>query len=513
MDILKMNSSFYEVVNDYEEITRQYAAKTGDDINRNPILSVRDFALEELQYSVSIVIPAWNSAKSLRYTLNSLAYCGLLRRFPDKTEVILVDDGSDDDIQQALLEKNNYPYKIKYIRQYHMGRAQAINMAIYHSVSDIIVFCDADLIVTPYAIDELIKRQQMFLHEAIFFGFREDVMESDLSLKIEDCLDNFVIDFEKDNRFLTDFPGLWGTNMMLETDCIRGMTCKKNVYVTNNIKGIYDCWELYRMPYGFLFSVSRENILKVGGFAEYLKGWGFDDTEFCAKCVLRGIKLIPVPSSFVGHIYHPIREKTQWIDGAKNQQRMEERLRTLNFSNYIVEELCSRIEIQKTYIPKTFCRYSKPQWYSFRCVQEGYYYHYVLGNIEKAMDILLQKGIQYLSNKEMECLCDLTLRLYRKDIWALIIDHDSQCINSFYYKLCMFVFNGKTSMSDWNDKYTEVAHKLGVDELQKRAECYFNEEQWYLALRDYFGAYLLSGDNPELLQKCKICSEQMPHNS
>lgn len=504
----KINYSFKNVINDYREILKQYTKVTGDVLNNNPRASVEDYPLKECRYTVSIIIPAWNSLNSLRYTLQSLCYSGLLSNFTDKIEVILIDDGSDDDIQ-SFLDNTYFPYKILYIRQCHLGRAQALNTAISQSKGEIIIFCDADLIVPSYALDELIKRQQEFLNDAIFFGFRENVIEKDLPLKIEDFLKNFVIDLEKDNRFLTDFPGLWGTNIMMETNRLQRMSCEKNIYVTNNKKGVYDCWELYRMAYGFLFSVSRKNILKVGGFAEYLKGWGFDDTEFCAKCILQGVLLIPVPSSFVGHIYHPIREKTQWKDGAENRKRMEKNLRSLEFKNYINDDINTRIEIMKIYNPTvTFKKLSfNPSFY--KCVQDGYRYYYVLGDKKTALKILLENKINCLLDDDIESLCDLALRLNRKDAFDKIKCKINECENLFYFKLCLFVFYGTKPSKKWNDKYVMIARNLGAKELYKRANIYMNEKQWYLALRDYFGAYLLSRFGYNIMQKCNLCVSNM----
>ena len=501
----KLHSSYSNVINDYRNISDQYTKATGDLINRDPVASVQDYPLRECRYSVSIVIPAWNSKQSLIYTLKSLRYNNLLITFPDKTEVIIVDDGSDDNIQD-LLSKEFFPYKIVYIRQIHLGRAQAINMAVHHSRNDIIVFCDADLIIPPYAFDELIKRQQMFLHEAIFFGFRQDVMQSEIGERVEDFMNDLVIDFQKDNRFLTDFPGLWGTNMMLETEWLQGMTCSKNIYVTNNIKGVYDCWQLYRMPYGFLFSVSRENILKVGGFAEYLEGWGFDDTEFCAKSIRNGVKLIPVPSAFVGHIYHPIRQKTQWEDGAKNERRMEERLRSLDFKNYIVDSIDDRIEVIKTINPSIEFDKSNNTDYLFRCVQTGYKYHYVLGNLNEALSILGSTSSEDLNSCDVDCLLDMLIRLDRKDVFYRKKESLKAYYESYYFKLCMFLFDRIEPKHGWVGNYIDIASDLGADELCKRADFYFDEQQWYLALRDYFGAYLLNAEKKDALSRCWICS-------
>lgn len=504
-----MHSALSLIKNNYSYIEQQYAKITGDELCSDPKLSVDKYPLSECKYMISIVIPTWNSSNSLRYTLNSLSYCGVIRKFSDKVEILLIDDGSDDNLID-LLSSIKFPYRIRFIKQRHMGRAQAINMATFHATGDIIIFCDADLVVTPYAIDELVKRQQLFLHDAIFFGFRQDVYLESLRNGLEHFLEEQTVNLEQDNRFLTDFPGGWGTNMMLETDRLQGYSCEKNIYVTNNKVGIYDIWQLYRMPYGFLLSVSRQNLLSVGGFAEYLVGWGFDDTEFSAKCLLKGIKLIPVPSAFVYHIYHPIRSNTQWEEGIRNERRMVNRLKSLRFKNYISNSLLKRIILQKEFHPSTSFPPMQSSWYSFRCCQSGYQYHYLLGNMSVALDLLLDQDINQFSKDMIDTALDLSIRLNRVDVYECLSKMNLNNNVGFYWCLSCWYFEDRIISTRMDDSYYYFAKNLGERELCKRALKYEQEQQWYLALRDYMGAYIASdGKSKEIYKKCELIKEQL----
>ena len=91
---------------------------------------------------ISVVIPYYNSPKSILKALDSVSQQTLLPR-----EVIIVDDGSDLDksIQFLQVQKNNYPFELKLI--YHkknLGAPSARNNGIREAIYDYIAFLDAD---------------------------------------------------------------------------------------------------------------------------------------------------------------------------------------------------------------------------------------------------------------------------------------------------------------------------------------------------------------------------------
>lgn len=103
-------------------------------------------------YSVAVVIPAYNEEKVIKNTIDSL----LNALHPTLFEIIVVDDGSTDKTLQIL--QNNYSQNpiIKIISQTNSGKAAALNNAIAHTQSDVIVTLDADTVFTRKTIMELI---------------------------------------------------------------------------------------------------------------------------------------------------------------------------------------------------------------------------------------------------------------------------------------------------------------------------------------------------------------------
>ena len=85
---------------------------------------------------ISVVIPARNGARFLASAMTSV----LAQGYPN-LQVLLVDDGSTDDLSQHIA-----PYRslLRYIRQEPLGQAAARNRAIRESSGDPIAFLDID---------------------------------------------------------------------------------------------------------------------------------------------------------------------------------------------------------------------------------------------------------------------------------------------------------------------------------------------------------------------------------
>lgn len=89
---------------------------------------------------LSVVIPAWNERRRLPATLKQiLAY---LATQPYESEVIVADDGSDDDTA-AIAES----YGVRVLRCDHRGKGFAVRAGALAAHGDYVLLCDADLAV------------------------------------------------------------------------------------------------------------------------------------------------------------------------------------------------------------------------------------------------------------------------------------------------------------------------------------------------------------------------------
>ena len=90
---------------------------------------------------VSILIPAYNSGKWIRFTIES----ALSQSWPNK-EIIIVNDGSEDNTLQ--IAKQFESKIVKVITQENMGASSARNKALSLAQGDYIQWLDSDDLLT-----------------------------------------------------------------------------------------------------------------------------------------------------------------------------------------------------------------------------------------------------------------------------------------------------------------------------------------------------------------------------
>ena len=121
---------------------------------------------------VSVVIPCYNTARFIKKTIESV----LQQTYPH-IEIIIVDDGSDDETPSILKSFNNNP-KVKTIRQVNSGAASARNRGISMATGPFIAFLDSDDLWLPNKLELQISLfQNPDVH--IVYSDRENIDESD----------------------------------------------------------------------------------------------------------------------------------------------------------------------------------------------------------------------------------------------------------------------------------------------------------------------------------------------
>lgn len=107
--------------------------------------------------AASVIIAAYNEERVIASTLTHL----IESNYPAPLELIIVDDGSQDQttaiVENFITQNNLTPHRaISLIRQSNRGKAAALNCAIEAAQYEFIVTLDADTMVTPEALQELI---------------------------------------------------------------------------------------------------------------------------------------------------------------------------------------------------------------------------------------------------------------------------------------------------------------------------------------------------------------------
>jgi glycosyltransferase involved in cell wall biosynthesis len=90
---------------------------------------------------VSVVIPTRNRAEDLKACLRALA----AQDFPcESYEVLVCDDGSEEDIGEVVAEFRRGGFEIRHLRQEPKGPAAARNLGIRHAKGSIVAMTDSD---------------------------------------------------------------------------------------------------------------------------------------------------------------------------------------------------------------------------------------------------------------------------------------------------------------------------------------------------------------------------------
>lgn len=108
---------------------------------------------------ISVIIPCYNRANTIGRCLDSI-----LAQTYDNFEIIVVDDGSSDNIDEIMM-----PYLInaKYIKQANQGAPKARNVGFENSVGELVIFCDSDIIMKPDCLEKMAAALEND-HEAAF---------------------------------------------------------------------------------------------------------------------------------------------------------------------------------------------------------------------------------------------------------------------------------------------------------------------------------------------------------
>jgi GT2 family glycosyltransferase len=111
--------------------------------------SSRDPSLAHASLKVSVIVAVHNRARRVEASIDSV-----LAQSYANVELIVVDDGSTDDIETTAARYQDHP-KIRFLRIEHGGAARARNTGLRASTGDILLYLDSDNRMYPGYLDAL----------------------------------------------------------------------------------------------------------------------------------------------------------------------------------------------------------------------------------------------------------------------------------------------------------------------------------------------------------------------
>ncbi len=221
---------------------------------------------KQRKISVSVVIPAYNSSKTIKECLLSVTKQECNFEF----EVVVIDDGSSDNTKNIIKDFA----KVKYKYQRNSGPAKARNTGWKAAVGDFIVFTDSDCVPEENWLIEMVKPFSLGNEVGAVGGAYDKTMNSEKKLAV-------LIGEEIKYRY-------------------------SNIDTWTDAHGSYS------------LAVRKEVLKKVNGFDESYPVATAEDWDLCYKINKAGYKIYFNQKAKVGH-YHPTNLwrylKTQYRHG------------------------------------------------------------------------------------------------------------------------------------------------------------------------------------------------------
>lgn len=251
----------------------------------------------------SIVIPVYNRIHLLEKTLRHLRSHPTINQHKDSFEVIIVNDGSSEQIR-SVLAQCDLPCRVVYFNYTtNKGCSSARNKGIELAQNELIFFVDSDVLVPEDYFAESWKIHNA-TEKALVVGFADNLTEADP--RLEELIGNFRTrpNFRRDFRHdYSDVKTGERASFAEETDWFRSFNY-----------GIHMCGlTLPEMVVTHNLSARKSNIEQVGRFDENFIGWGYEDTHLGAKLIAAGCYVIPLKDTGVFRIKHPPRHGS-WKD-------------------------------------------------------------------------------------------------------------------------------------------------------------------------------------------------------
>ncbi len=245
-------------------------------------------------FHTSVIISVYN-----RFDFLELVLAGLERQTMWDFEVVIADDGSNDEFVKRLKKITpSLSFPLIHVSHEDKGfrKNKILNKAIEAANSDYLIFMDGDCIPHSKFLDEHSNYRNKYV---CLTGRRVNLSE-----KISDKLTPEMVRagwLEKNTMKLVK-DGLFGKSDYVE----------KGFYVKNKtLRGI-----LNDKPRGLLgcnFSINKEDLLKINGFDERYEAPSIgEDSDIQYRLELAGMRIKSLNNIAVQyHLYHPLQERLQ----------------------------------------------------------------------------------------------------------------------------------------------------------------------------------------------------------
>lgn len=242
---------------------------------------------EKEEPNVSVVVLNYNRPNPLRKTL-----IGLFKQkySKEKIEVVVVDDGSSSDILKIVKEFDDM-LDIKYFWHPDVGFTPSVarNAGVRIAKNDFIILLDVDMYPRSNLIKEYVKYNKI-IKDVVLIGPRKYVNIDQIAPE----------KFMQDSSFIDRVP------LVITNNDVAGKI-EGSVSVDWRLSSFHQTNFLKseKLPFRFFaagnVAFSREELLKIDGFDERFRAWGYEDGEVAFRFFNNGKYFIPVMDALAYH--------------------------------------------------------------------------------------------------------------------------------------------------------------------------------------------------------------------
>lgn len=228
-----------------------------------------------------------------------LVLAGFERQTEKNFELIVADDGSGEEVVKDLKKLiQNYSFTIKHIWQEDRGfrKNKILNKAIAESLSDYLIFIDADCI--PHR--GFVEGHLNFSKKSISLTGRRVNLSEKITTRLTE--DNVKSGFLETNFLLLINDGLFGKSIDIE----KGFYFKNKLllnFFNRKRRGLLGC----------NFSANKDDLIKINGFDERYEAPSIgEDSDIQFRLELSGVKVESINHSAVQyHLFHMLQERSK----------------------------------------------------------------------------------------------------------------------------------------------------------------------------------------------------------